>query len=178
MNFQPYYNEAENEYIVTASNEIAKWIKLILSGTDENHLNIEFQNPENVDDFSKIYYNGLGGDFFWFYSWGLIDAKNIVYFKKGEEEWGNPYNCDDFSEIESHNDELINIYPNPTSNRIRLEYGDVKVKKIMIFDITGKVIIETTSKEDYFDLSDFPIGTYIMNIQSEKTMKNIKIIKE
>lgn len=176
LNFQPYQNIIDDEYIVTASNDTAKWIKLIFTGTD-NYLSLDYQNAENADDFNKIYYKGLGGDYFWFYTMCCIDEKRVVYSKKGENEWGNPYNCSDFTEVKKNKNDIINIYPNPTNSIIKLDYGNNNVQKIQIYDLTGKVMFKTTNEKVIFDLSNYTRGIYIMSIETDKEIKKIKIIK-
>lgn len=176
LNFQPYHNIIDNEYIVTVSTDTAKWIKLIFTGTD-NYLSLDYQNPENVDDFNKIYYKGLGGDYFWFYTICCVDEKRVVYSKKGENEWGTPYNCSDFSNVRFLKTNDIKIFPNPSTGIINLNLNNKSIQQITICDLTGKQIFKTNKQQETIDITSFTSGIYIITIQTDKRTYKDKILK-
>ncbi len=65
-----------------------------------------------------------------------------------------------------HSDEF-KIYPNPTSGVFKVEIPhDVKVDKIVVMDITGKVVATKTNVEGNttFELGDVARGVYMVNI--------------
>jgi len=72
------------------------------------------------------------------------------------------------------------IYPNPTSEKLTIEFGSIKVERIEIIDLSGKTILEKTKIQanESLDLSNFENGIYIINIQSGKRVIRTKIIKE
>lgn len=79
----------------------------------------------------------------------------------------------------------IRIYPNPTSNQIKLEFKLSKSEKVVIsiFDIKGKQL--KTEIHSVFteliniDIRDYPSGQYLMLIKSDDKRKqqSYKILK-
>ncbi|MGZ2371696.1 T9SS type A sorting domain-containing protein [Ancylomarina sp. YFZ004] len=74
----------------------------------------------------------------------------------------------------------FNIYPNPTSGSVEIDLGERQIRKIMILDISGKVIREKTHETqiEKNDISDFSSGMYIFLFVSDKKTYMAKIIKE
>jgi hypothetical protein len=73
------------------------------------------------------------------------------------------------------------IYPNPVRSILNIELKDDCNKRIIISDITGKIIVEkvVASEKEYFDMSTFNSGVYLITIY--KDMDEIysgKIIKK
>ena len=76
----------------------------------------------------------------------------------------------------------ILIHPNPTEGQLKIElknykYGDVY--EIGIFSIDGKLIMSVNATEiiTELDISSYPNGIYILNIQIAGSMSSWKIIK-
>ncbi len=74
----------------------------------------------------------------------------------------------------------IFIYPNPTSSSISIEGEDLE--KINVFDFAGKKLF--TKQNEFglermnFTLESYPIGTYIIEVQTKNGKLMKKIIKE
>ncbi len=80
------------------------------------------------------------------------------------------------------NNEVLNIFifPNPTTAHINIE--GKKIDRLMLHSLTGEILL---SKENEFDekiisidLSDFPIGTYLLEIQYGKGSTTKKVVKQ
>ena len=73
----------------------------------------------------------------------------------------------------------VSIYPNPTNGILNIEFINNNIEKILIFDITGKKLIEKNAinKSEMIDLSCFENGIYIISIQTDKEIFTEKIIK-
>ena len=74
----------------------------------------------------------------------------------------------------------INIYPNPTIGKVYFNNQN-QVKIIYtIMNVQGKVIEikESSSDQDYFDLSSYASGTYIIEVKNGTSVKQYKIIKK
>ena len=81
---------------------------------------------------------------------------------------------------ESNNNDIISIYPNPASNEMMIDAGNLNVDKVDIIDNQGDVFtINNISSEKYIDLSSFNAGLYIVKIYSEKEtfIKKMTVIK-
>ncbi len=71
---------------------------------------------------------------------------------------------------------LILVYPNPTSGFITIESSENASAKII--DILGKTVLksEISTGKSEFDLSKFPKGIYFLKIQFKETSQTKKII--
>ena len=69
----------------------------------------------------------------------------------------------------------IQIYPNPSADFIKIKNAD-DLKTIRIFDMTGKLVKQTNSKE--IDIRNFVKGEYILNIYKGNEIISRKFIKK
>jgi photosystem II stability/assembly factor-like uncharacterized protein len=75
------------------------------------------------------------------------------------------------------------VYPNPTSNKISLDFGNIeKLSEISIYDMFGKLVFEKShlgnNSDEEIDLSAQPNGLYYLIIKDEnKIIHNAKLIK-
>lgn len=70
-------------------------------------------------------------------------------------------------------------YPNPVRDRLNFK-GSEKVQSVQIFDMSGRLMIDQTSRNsgiEQLDVSSLPKGSYVVKAQTEKGMKTFKIIK-
>ena len=81
--------------------------------------------------------------------------------------------CDMGSNAISSGDPMINIYPNPASSTINIEWTNLQGGKadMVITDCTGRIILKDelvsgTIHSKQFDLSGFADGVYLMKINS------------
>lgn len=85
------------------------------------------------------------------YSWsvGLIQKYESLH---------NFLNTEDFNE--NHGEDFIDVYPNPTSGIVNIYYQNVE--KVLVYDITGKMLAE--HKSNTIDINEFKKGIYILKI--------------
>ncbi|WP_312323298.1 T9SS-dependent choice-of-anchor J family protein [Soonwooa sp.] len=69
----------------------------------------------------------------------------------------------------------IKIYPNPTSDLIKVE-GLNNIEKIRVFDMSGNIVLETKASEA--NIQNLTSGHYLVNIYSGKDVISRKIIKK
>ena len=96
-------------------------------------------------------------------------------------------NCGPHSTInEPEIDDLIKIYPNPTKDKINIEFTDNanKVEKLSIFNSLGEMIYAKEGKElnvkiIEIDLSKYKTGIYYLNLKTAAgtLSKKISIVK-
>ncbi|MDO9257330.1 MAG: T9SS type A sorting domain-containing protein [Bacteroidales bacterium] len=132
----------------------------------------EFQHCWNYpmieySDFSVYYFKGLGGPFHYEKSNPSFNYRKLVYYKKGSESWGTPFNCETLLHVslpKSIEKQNVNIYPNPTSGKITIELpADVSTPcKLGIVDIAGRLTDEfaINFQTQTIDLSNLPCGLY------------------
>ncbi|MBA3683168.1 MAG: T9SS type A sorting domain-containing protein, partial [Bacteroidetes bacterium] len=74
----------------------------------------------------------------------------------------------------------ILVYPNPNSGEFTIELNNGSVKNIDIMDLTGRIVLSSSSNNDKvdFNIKNLANGVYYVRIQSDNTVNVIKIIKE
>lgn len=131
-----------------------------------------------------FYYNGLGGTYFHKYydsdyyppSW-LTHTKILVYYKKGDEYWGEPLLVTNIKNDTINN--LYTIYPNPAINDILVNSEKSITVKIEIFELTGRIVSSgKVNTNEEFNISNLNRGIYLIRITDEErnsfTQKLIK----
>jgi ligand-binding sensor domain-containing protein len=66
----------------------------------------------------------------------------------------------------------LTVYPNPTEEKLYIQTGNELAPQVKIFDVTGKRLLETQSKE--VDLSAFAKGIYMIQVNGTTTTKIVK----
>lgn len=72
-------------------------------------------------------------------------------------------------------DRDINIYPNPATDFIHIKTKRLRIEKVFIFDLSGKLILE--EKNNAIKVSHLPSATYVISIQTSEGLKSFKFIK-
>lgn len=124
---------------------------------------------------SGMYIEGLGGPY---YDRGLMfvmDSRSLIYYKKGDKEWGTPFSCDDII-ISSLNKlaETIEVYPNPASNYITIEIDELTDNlEIAFYTMQGKKLYVNclNTGKNIIPISSFPIGAIVYEIKNQKGEK-------
>ena len=65
--------------------------------------------------------------------------------------------------------DLLEYYPNPTSDKVHLRFRSPAVRQILLRDLSGKLLIQRKTDSDYeqFDVSSFPNGMYQITIEDD-----------
>jgi|TARA_R110000737_G_scaffold225069_3_gene239915 hypothetical protein len=75
----------------------------------------------------------------------------------------------------------FSIYPNPAANEVSIDFGDLKVTEIEIFDINGQVVKSRISNEGNgvvsVDISNLSSGTYFVKSIEDSGFKVEKFVK-
>jgi len=124
--------------------------------------------------------NGTGGSVS--YSIGQIDYSNANGTDGNSNEGvQQPFEFFDPDASISNLDWNVNLFPNPTNDKIVLHVENVPENgSYQLFDAKGKILIDGTIKtqETTIDVSTFATGSYLLEMNSSnQTSKTIKIIK-
>ena len=88
--------------------------------------------------------------------------------------------CSGISDLVSDN--FIEVYPNPTTGKVRIQFGESEVQEISLFRINGQLIfrkeIEATQKYFDFDFKGNPAGVYIIRLLTANSVLTKKLIKQ
>lgn len=73
----------------------------------------------------------------------------------------------------------FNIYPNPVFDILKIENtNNLKINKIVITDINGRVVQENVSNFESIDLTKLTAGIYLLSLETENGKFTKKIVKE
>jgi hypothetical protein len=88
-----------------------------------------------------------------------------------------PGNCWDVSVAENNFEDRIYVYPDPTTGKFAVESSELRIEKIEVLDIFGRVVQIINAKNSETDISNLPEGIYILKIYSGTGFSLHKIIK-
>ena len=111
----------------------------------------------------------------------LADTLNLVLCHEptGDDDDDDDDGGDDggSSSINEENLSEIAIYPNPAHDNIRV-ITTQKIQSLKICSATGKEIQTIVDPKEIINVSDLPIGVYILLIQAENQLIQAKFIKQ
>ena len=84
------------------------------------------------------------------------------------------------TQIENYfNNDRINIFPNPTHDKLHINSKTEKWSSVEIIDFTGRsVLLNNSFNEQTIDISGLPRGVYLLRLSTEKKMFTEKFVKE
>ncbi len=138
---------------------------------------------EDTDVSSTLYIKGCGilENYYDPYSeYSIIE--NLNYYKKGDEEWGNPLTPPTIGIFENPNKkQLISVFPNPASNYIHFSIPDKFVDKeyrLAIVDSKGLKQIEKkiTASNNSLNIANWNEGIYFYNLSEDGFSESGKIL--
>jgi len=146
----------------------------IYNGRKVSHSNNSYSLVEEITEHvdgcgqSKYFFRDMTG---FPYEWFI----NLVYFKKGNEEWGTPNPVVGIEDQQQHENAFV-IYPNPTRNILHLSSTE-RIIEIQIYDQAGRQVISRFINEYNIDVSILERGFYILTIITEKGQTSKKFLK-
>jgi len=121
---------------------------------------------------AKFYSNDYGG-------WN--NENDLVYFKKGDEEWGTPnwLTSVTVEDVVLKQPE-ISLYPNPAKDRLNIVTDNVNNASVYIYTMLGNHIMtnELKSGQSSIDISLLKPGVYSLVYHTDKQKFRRKFIKE
>ena len=153
-------------------------------------------NGRLINDITHYYYwghkhyeyvNGCGVAYFYYddHISSVTSEEELVYFKKGTEEWGTPIivGIEDISSKAP----FIAVFPNPftTSTTIEYELKEISNIQFTIYNVIGEVVYNA---EDHimpqgihtvtWSPSHLPEGLYYAVLRSEEGVSVVKMVKQ
>ena len=82
------------------------------------------------------------------------------------------------SNEEFDNTQQINLYPNPTKDKIFINSNQF-INKVEVYDLNGRIVEEFFDEEniEFINLKRLSNGFYILKLISQLHIENIRIIK-
>ena len=104
---------------------------------------------------------------------------SLVYFKKGEEEWGNPIEF--YTGMNKVNEiSEIKVYPNPASDylHIDIESGNITIEEAIIYNHLGQKVLEDVPVNNTVDVSKLKPGIYFIEVETNESRIRQKLMIE
>lgn len=91
----------------------------------------------------------------------------------------NVTECDGIEQV-SQDGQFISVFPNPSSGIFTLKLSSGTIHKIVVTDMSGRVISEATAGSNEFsiDLSKLSAGVYFANVMDENSTRTIRLVRE
>jgi hypothetical protein len=74
--------------------------------------------------------------------------------------------------------DLVKIYPNPAVNELYIKTNSIQLEQVIVYDVLGKVIINTKLNLDKIDVSTLTVGMYLLKIKTDQGKVVRRIIKK
>jgi len=128
-----------------------------------------------IDYENNAYFlEGLGGPYWNYGSFGSENYRGLVYYKKGDDEWGDPYSCDSLLvEISTNKpgSEKVIIAPNPMTEVTNFSFVNKtgETCRLMLYDSFGYEVRRMSTQGDNFIIrkAQLPAGIYFYSLFSE-----------
>lgn len=74
----------------------------------------------------------------------------------------------------------VNVYPNPTSGMLTIEFNSNISKSVTVADVTGRVVMTTTGTDSVvaLDLANLAAGVYYVKMQTATATEVVKVVKQ
>lgn len=81
-------------------------------------------------------------------------------------------------DLDIYKESLFKIFPNPTTNYIIVQNKNLEPFEVKMYDVNGKLVktVNSDSKNEKIDLSDFQNGIYFYQIQSNNHIEKGKVV--
>lgn len=117
--------------------------------------------PEN-QLFEQEYFNSFAVDNIWYYWDQDLEGEEHHFHLTGSMVPGQPYLTYTnllMETIEQNISSKIKIFPIPSKNEINFSE---QIKEVVVFDLKGKIVLQSKSLSDKLDITILPEGNYIV----------------
>lgn len=122
---------------------------------------------------------GFGGSYDGFYAvtalnpggYSFSSNQAIIIGIRGPEVPG--------SAVTEHAASQLTLYPNPATDIIRIDAGNLSIRKYSVYDVYGKLLYEEqpTDAAAQYDMSSLPSGVYLIEVRTESGKEVRKVVK-
>ena len=157
----------------------------LAAGTANNQFHVEF---DGVDKTGIITINSTGGFQTWItHSVNVSLTAGIHLMRLFIDNSSNGLNINKITftataaGIEEKQNKIINVFPNPVTNEIKIQHLESGIQKIIIIDLLGKIILNynlesSISDSQSIDVSSLRSGVYFIKIINNENTVTKKII--
>lgn len=126
---------------------------LVLSNSSGNSIDEITFGVQTSDITLGRYQNGTGSFIFMNPTFEATNTNILTVEVADVEDLKNPFN----------------VYPNPTSNNVTIEFDNIEPQSLYIFNIIGNIIYQKTTNDKYvnIDVSNWSKGIYIIKTKDK-----------
>lgn len=111
------------------------------------------------------YIEGYGDFTYESCDWSITNGKDMVYAKKGDITWGNPYTCEGTLSVQLPLEPAVfSLYPNPANDKVNchLNLPDYQDVILEMYSITGQLVLaqNLTGPDTAMVIAGIPQGYY------------------
>ncbi len=131
----------------------------------------------------QFYYKGVGGPYYEEISNGFPGGSStahlLVYYKKLNQTWGNPW-PQNLSVTKHSLQQKFSVYPNPTKNILTLNNPTTRKLNFKLVNMLGEVVFDTTLNqgENNLNIGSLKVGIYFYHIQHANQLETGKLVVE
>lgn len=178
-----YYEVIEN-YKMNRTDQVYEAISIDSSLAYNNQLYLIKQHWPNSDYFFESIYDVSESQdelvvYPGYYAEHPYKLESSEGLKNGvRAQYAYYWSMQDFNNVASIHKQVINIFPNPTSDFITVQLAN-NPTELRIFDITGRLMKSTVNQGRFqMDVSDLENGVYVCIVSSKSGNQSVKFIKE
>ncbi|MBW6533516.1 MAG: T9SS type A sorting domain-containing protein [Mariniphaga sp.] len=126
----------------------------------------------------KVYFAGLGGPYYSCTGYvGDFEERKLVYFRKGETEWGERLPITSVSKYKMDNS--LQVFPNPATDKITIYSQNSRILAVEIYDLSGTCVYQSLnagSNRVDLETDKLPKGMYVLKVRDERDTISQKIV--
>jgi hypothetical protein len=129
---------------------------------------------------NKTYFKGLGGPYYECTNCCSLggEERKLVYYKKGETEWGEKLVITGVTDIKTGDD--LKVFPNPADNYITISNpSNIKIKKIELINFSGRIVQLWNATEcagNTLNIQHISPGVYLLKAETDAGIKTEKLV--
>lgn len=104
-------------------------------------------------------------------------AVQLMYYRLVQYDYDGTRTVSEVIAIESELENRVVIYPNPVKGLLNI-VSTYELSRIVVLDVTGKVVKTVEGSTNQIDLSELNKGIYFINLEGKKGVDNFKIVVE
>lgn len=129
--------------------------------------------------YNEKYIDGLGGPYYFCSGYvGDTEERKLVYYKKGETEWGEKLVITSVLEIKTNN--YLKFFPNPADTYIIISNpSNIKINKLMLFDFSGRIVKTFEALElarGTLNMQHLLPGIYLLKAETDVGVETEKLV--
>ncbi len=128
----------------------------------------------------ETYFKGFGGPYYTCSNCCSSggEKRKLVYYKKGETEWGEKLVITGVSEIKVNSN--LKFFPNPAESFITISSpSNLKIKKIELIDISGRIVQMWNAADcagNTLSIQNISPGVYLLKAETDAGIKTEKLV--